>query len=233
MLEIKDLINKEIKYFKENDLCKNKPFKTCSVFNALNKFNIVDYLKNGLLISSFQIGSINNIDIYKNHYEFLNKETLNNFSLKEDYNKMSRSVISGYLHKDRAIKLYNMLNDNEQYIVTLSSIQIDLDFEFHFSDFTFKDNKPLYEEYKKNTSIIEKSNIYDDELYKKLFHIEESGFIGFVGNYENRLETIMNNGMNSNNYKDISEFVEIAIMDKRWGEYGDVFDVLLNSLKLV
>ena len=147
---------------------------------------------------------------------------------------MSRSVISGYLKKERALELYNMLKDNENYIITLSSIEIELPFEFEFSQFTFKNNIPMYEEYKSNILLLnENYSGYDDDFFKKIFHIETCGFIGSVGNYENRLETIMNNRENTNKYEDIGEFDEISIMDKRWGNFNDIFFILLNSLKMV
>lgn len=236
---IQDLINDEIEYYEnnpKNTYCHKKPFKTCFKLYVPDELNMVDFLKNGLLISSFHSGLQNPLkaNIYKNHYEYLNKDQLNCELLEGNYTIMSRSVISGYLKKERALKLYNLLKNNENYIITLSSIEIELPFEFEFSEFTFKDNVPMYEEYKSNTLLLnEKNSGYDDDFFKQIFHIETCGFIGAVGNYENRLESIMNNGMNSNKYEDISEFDEISIMDKRWGNFNDIFFILLNSLKTV
>lgn len=252
MQKIQDLIEKEIEYYKSNEknfFCEKKPFRTSTPIHVPDGFDIYDYLTNGLLISSFQIGSCSKVDIYKNYYEYINRETIDSELLKGNYTKSTRSVISGYLHKDRALALYNMLKSNENYILTLSSVQNDLPFEYQFSEFTFLDDKPLYEEYNYNLALSKEKNlIYNDEFYKKIFHVEERGFIGSVGNYSNRFASIMNNYANNyvnndanndvnnenfNKYEDIQDYVEFAIMDKRWGNHDEICSVLLNSIKLV
>ena len=69
---IQDLINDEIEYHKNNPknmYCHKKPFKTCFELYVPDELNMVDFLKNGLLISSFYLG-VNSLkaNIYKNHY---------------------------------------------------------------------------------------------------------------------------------------------------------------------
>ena len=160
------------------------------------------------------------------------------YLLNGNYKNATRSTISGYLHKNRALLLYELLktNENENYIVTLSSIENDVPFEYKFSEFTFKDDKPMYEEYMNNLKLCEENNLFcfdGNENFKKLCHIDSSGFIGDVGNNQNRFESIIRYSKNYEKYMDVSDYVEIAIMDKRWGRFDEIYSVFLNSIRLV
>jgi hypothetical protein len=72
-----------------------------------------------------------------------------------------------------------------------------------------------------------KLGIFDgNENFKKLFHIKLRGFVGHDGGHHLcRLKYILKGP-----YVDISDYEEIAIMDKRWGNYKDIFYFFYDSI---
>ena len=236
---IQDLIDKQLFHLQ------NFPFKRHN-HNHNTDFFEIDFLNMGFLTFSCSIGGFHNTTIYKNHYEYM-MQTISSDSTDSDdvnydvilnsdvYKVESRSEINGFMKKEKAVLLYDMLKSNSDYVVMFSSMQTDdLPLEFQHSEFTFKAHAPMYAEYKENKTIIEENNIEcfnGDEIFKKLHHICTRHF-AHCGD-TNRLQYVLQMFNDNLIYTDIDEYVEFSIMDKKWGHRLEIFKDMKKSLKKI
>lgn len=193
---------------------------------------IHSYNSLGLCVGGPQPGSLKEINVYESYYDY--KMKTENF-LQGNYKLGQRAMINGNMLKSQAIKIYNIMKQNPNYVVSLSCYDNDIPEEFNCCTLTFKDDRPMYAELKEQEKMMSSeyymNNVYEHELEKKIPDIHFRGF-GNVTKIENLFK--------KTNYEYLpnldpslfenDEIVRIEIMDKRWNNNNDLWIDLYTCL---
>lgn len=240
---------KDLCYYKSlytNDLVRKYPGcrelkegeKGLNYFTGEDKYLWIEkiihsYNSLGFCVGGPQPGSLKEINVYTSHYDYMTKS--DNF-LQGNYKLGQRAMINGFMLESHAIKIYNIMKQNPNYIVSLSCYDNDIPEEFNCCSLTFKDDIPMYAELKEQDKFLSsdhcmKDNCDFDELYKKIPNIHFRGF-GNITKIDNLFRMLnyeylpnLDSSLFENNV-----IVLISIMDKRWNYNDDLWIDLYKCL---
>lgn len=198
---------------------------------------IFSYNLLGFCTSGSQPGKIYKTKVYKNHYDHLKEQDNPNYEFLEgNYEIYQRAFVNGWMEKDKALKFYEQMKNNPNYIVSLSCIDNVIDKEFEQCSLTAKDGRLMYEELGQIREELENID-WDDKLklietFKKIPNIHETCYGGHREkrpSFFSYLHEKHYPNMEKKYFED-DVIVCVSIMDKRWNNNDEFWTDILECL---
>ncbi len=206
-------------------------------YEWIGKF-IFGYNLLGFFTVSSQPGTIYKTEIYSNHYDYMMNamEESNPQILEGNYELYQRAFVNGWMEKDKAIKFYNLIKQNPNYLISLSCFENEIPKEYEICTLVAKDGIPMFKELEESHELLKKLNLFKlfdkDPQFKKIPHIPATYYGGRKDPEPNAFEKSQKKyliNMDSQ-YFDPDVIVCVSIMDKRWNNNDEFWTDILNCL---
>jgi uncharacterized protein YkvS len=163
--------------------------------------------------------------------------TRNSNFLEGNYQLYQRAFINGFMEKDKALKFYNQLKNNPNYIVSLSCMENNFDQEFDVCTLSAKDGRLMYDELYEHDRLMNELNLQNkffdnDTVYKNIPNIHTTYYsrnkLEIPNIFKSSFERYLKN-MEEKYFED-NVIVKVSIMDKRWNHNDEFWNDILKCL---
>lgn len=186
-----------------------------------------------------QPGRIYQTKLFANHYDAMTEQNNPNYKyLRGNYEMYQRACVNGFMEKDKAIKLYELVNQNPNYIISLSCMENKIDKEFEVCTLPAKNRKlmcnELFEMEKQLLQInaSNKQSFNDDKIFKKIPDIPVTYYGGKKEKFSNKFKILHEKYLTSMDKYFFQDdvIVSVSIMDKRWNNNEEFWNDILMWL---
>jgi hypothetical protein len=158
--------------------------------------------------------------------------------LEGNYQLYQRAFINGWMEKDKALKFYNQMKYNPNYIVSLSCMENNYDQEFNVCTLPAKDGRLMYDELYEHDRLLNEYNLTDEffdennDTFKNILNIPTTYYGGDKKECTNAFKLHYNKylkNMEKKYFKD-NVVIHVSIMDKRWNYNDEFWNDILKCL---